>query len=367
MREPGPGATLGLLVLVAFAFIIAGCCGSTDAGILNDAAKLKVGFVYVGSPDDAGFTYAHDKGREALQNAFPDIEIETMENVADADAERVITELVEKGNRVIFSTSFGFMEPTVRVAEKYPGVIFLHCAGYMTAQNVGAYFGRMYQARYLSGLVAGMATETGKVGYVAAYPIPEVIRGINAFALGVQKANPDAVVQVVWTNIWYDPAAERRAANVLIDQGADVIAQHQDTPGPIQAARERGVWGVGYNSDMGLLAPETVLTSTVWDWGRYYIDTIQAVKDGTWTPDEYWGAMSDGVVGLAPYGPMVSEETKALVEKERARITRGGWDVFHGPLYNQAGELMFAAGEAMSDGEMLDMKWFVRGVEGRID
>lgn len=368
MRKPGLKVALGLLVLLVFAFTVTGCGGGTGAEGPDGADKLKVGFVYIGSPGDVGFTYAHDKGREALEAAFPgQLEVDTVENVSDADAERVITQLAEQGNKVIFTTSFGMMEPTIRVAEKYPDVIFLHCSGYMTADNVGTYFGRIYQARYLSGLVAGLTTETNKIGYVAAYPIPEVIRGLNAFTLGVRKANPEATVRVVWTNTWYDPATEKQTANVLIDQGADVIAQHQDTPGPIQAAEERGVWGVGYNSDMSALAPDTVLTSAVWNWGQYYIDTIQAVLDGTWAPGEYWGPMVDGVVGLAPYGPMVTDEAKALVETETERINSGAWDVFHGPLYNQAGDLVVAEGEAMTDGEMLEMEWLVQGVEGSID
>lgn len=367
MRKPGLKAVLGLLILMVFSFTVVGCGGGTEAESPDGADKLKVAFVYIGSPGDAGFTYAHDKGRQALQDAFSDIEIETVENVTDADAERVITQLAEKGNKVIFTTSFGFMDPTINVAAKYPDVVFLHCSGYKTAENVGTYFGRMYQARYLTGLIAGLATETNKIGYVAAYPIPEVIRGLNAFTLGVRKANPDATVRVVWTNTWYDPATEKQTANVLLDWGADVIAQHQDTPGPMQAAEERGALGIGYNSDMSALAPEAVMTSAVWNWGQYYIDTIQAVKDGTWTSGEYWGPMSDGIVGLAPYGPMVTDEMKELVEQEKARIISGEWDVFHGPIYNQAGELAVPEGEALTDAEMLSMEWLVQGVEGTIE
>lgn len=369
MRKPGFKVFLVLLTLVFFALTVVGCGrgGGTDSGTSPDGGeKVKVGFVYLGSPGDAGWTFAHEKGRQYLMEQIPDVVTETVENVSDADAERVLTQLAENGNKIIFATSFGFMDPTINVAAKYPDVTFLHCSGYKVDDNVGTYFGRMYQARYLSGLVAGKATETNKVGYVAAYPIPEVIRGINAFTLGVREANPDATVRVVWTSTWYDPAEEKNAANALLSAGCDVIAQHQDTPGPQQAAEEKGKLSIGYNSDMSALAPKAVMTSAVWNWGPYYVETVKAVMDGTWTSSQYWGPMSDGIVGLAPFGPMVSDEVKSLVDEKKTLILNGDWDVFTGPIKDQQGELKVQDGQVMDDVAMLDMMWFVEGVEGSI-
>jgi len=231
---------------------------------------------------------------------------------------------------------------------------------------MGTYFGRMYQPRYLSGIVAGMKTESNTIGYVAAFPIPEVIRGINAFTLGVRSVNPDAKVKVVWTSTWYDPAAEKEAAKSLLEQGADVIAQHQDTPLPMQAAEEVGKFGIGYNSDMTEFAPKAVMTSPVWNWGPYYVDTVKAVLGGTWKSEQYWGPMADGIVELGPYGPMVTDEMKAAVDAKKAEIISGSWDVFTGPIKDNSGKERVAAGELMSDQDMLSFDWFVEGVEGTI-
>ncbi len=355
-----------ITLLLAATFIIVGCGGGDAVTEHKSEENVKVGFVYIGSPGDAGWTYAHDQGRLYLEANLPYVVTETVENVSDADAEWVLTQLAERGNHVIFATSFGFMDPVINVAEKYPNVIFMHCSGYRTADNATNYFGRIYQPRYLSGIVAGMTTESNLIGYVAAYPIPEVIRGINAFTLGVRSVNPEAKVRVVWTHTWYDPAKEKDAAEALLDAGADVIAQHQDTPGPQQAAQEKGVYSIGYNSDMSTMAPQAVLTSVVWNWGPYYVRTVEAVRNGTWDNAPYWGSMADGIVDLAPFGPMVSDEIKEKVAREKERLLSGEWDVFYGPIYDQNGELKVAEGEALTDAEMLEMSWFVQGVEGTI-
>lgn len=368
-----------LAVTLLAALLLAGCGGGAkdkdkQAG-QGEAEKLKVGFVYITSAGDAGWTYAHDQGRLYLQEQLPWVDAsEYVENVPEnpSDAERVITQLAEQGNKVIFTTSFGYMNPTINVAKKYPDVTFLHCSGYETAENVGAYFGRMYQARYLSGLVAGKATESNIIGYVAAHPIPEVIRGINAFTVGVRQVNPDAKVKVIWTNSWFDPTVEKQSAEALLDAGADVIAQHMDSPAPQQAAEARGKLGVGYNSDMRQQAPGAVMTSPVWNWGPYYVETVKAIKEGTFdsTPTAatltYWGGLKEGIVGISDFGPMVPEETKQLVEQEKQRIISGEWDVFYGPLKDQNGEIKVPDGQKMSDDEMLQMNWFVEGVEGSI-
>ena len=367
---------LAFVVLLMVALLTAGCGGSKEEdktdGQSSEQEKLKVGFVYIGPVDDNGWTTAHDNARKYLEEKLDYVETSYVENVPEnpADAERVITQLVNEGNKIIFTTSFGYMDPTIKVAEKFPDVTFLHCSGYKTAPNVAAYFGRMYQARYLSGIAAGKATKDNLIGYVAAFPIPEVIRGINAFTLGVQKVNPDAKVKVVWTHTWIDAATEKDAAVALLDSGADVIAQHQDSPGPQQAAEAVGKFGVGYNSDMGKMAPKAVLTSPVWNLGPYYVEAVQAIKDGTFDTTHkygsltYWGGLADGTIGLAPFGPMVTEETKQLIEQEKQRIVSGEWDVFTGPFKDQQGEVKVPDGQKMTDDEILNMDWFVQGVDG---
>lgn len=354
-----------VVVLLTLALVVGGVAGCKPKQ--NASEKMKVAFVYVGPVGDAGWTFEHDRGRQYLAEQLPWVETSFVESVPEgADAERVLTELAEKGNKVIFATSFGYMDYVLNVAAKYPNIVFMHCSGYKTAVNAGTYFGQIEQPRYLSGIVAGKMTKTNVLGYVAAFPIPEVIRGANAFALGVQSVNPEAVVKLVWTNTWYDPAAEKEAAKSLLETGADVIAQHQDTPGPQQAAEEAGKFGIGYNSDMRAYAPNANLTSPIWNWGPYYVQTVQAVKDGTWESEQYWGAMADGIVDLGPFGTAVPEDVKQLVEQKKQDILSGALSVFAGPLYDQTGTLRVKEGEKMSDQDILNMNWFIQGVEGTI-
>jgi basic membrane protein A len=347
--------------------LLIAACGS-DSGDGADSEKLTVAFIYIGQPGDLGWTYEHDRGRLMLEDALGDqVETITVPDVPEGpDAEKAIRDVVEAGADIVFTTSFGYMDPTKTVADEYPDVIFEHCSGYTTSENMSTYFGRIYQARYLSGLVAGSMTETNVIGYVGAFPIPEVIRGINAFTLGVQAVNPDAEVRVVWTNTWYDPVLEREAAEALLDEGADIIAQHQDTTEPQKAAEERGLLSIGYDSDMAQFVGDSVLTSPMWNWGPYYISTVQAVIDGTWETGSYWGGLADEVVKLADLSPLVPEDVVAIVTDEEARILSGDWDVFCGPINDQDGNLAIAEGECMEDGAMLGMDWFVEGVLGTI-
>ncbi len=364
---------LGILLLIAMTAV--GCGGGENTATESDSAsnggeeKMKVGFIYVGPTGDAGWSWSHEEGRKYLEEQLPYVDAGYyMESVPEGpSSESYIQELVQKGCKVIFTTSFGYMDTTIKVAEKNKDVVFMHCSGFKVAENAGNYFGRMYQARYLSGIAAGKQTESNLIGYVAAHPIPEVIRGINAFTLGVRSVNPDAKVKVVWTNTWYDPVKEKDAAKALLNEGCDVIAQHQDTPGPQQAAEEKGVYGVGYNSDMSKMAPKAVLTSPVWNWGPYYVKIVEAVKNGTWESESYWGGLEDGIVGLAPYGPMVAEETKQLIEEKKQEIIDGKFDVFWGPIKDQDGNVKVADGQKLTDKEMLEMMWFVEGVEGSIN
>jgi basic membrane protein A len=364
------------LVVALSVLILIGTLITSRAGVrAQDATPagepIKVGFVYVGPVGDLGWTYAHDQGRLALEEAIPNVETAYQENVPEnpADAERVIRQFAQDGYDVIFTTSFGYMDPTINVAQDFPDTTFIHISGFKTAANVGTGFGKIEEPRFVSGQLAGLMTESNQIGYVAAFPIPEVIRGINAFTLGSREANPEATVQVVWTNTWYDPAKERAAAEALLDGGADVIAQHQDTAGPQQAAEDRGVYSVGYDADMAPLAPKAVLTSPVWNWAPYYIDIVQSVMDGTWKSEQYWGGWKDGVVDLAPIADFVPEDIRASIEDEIGRFKSGEetiYTIFTGPIADQSGALRVPEGQSMTDQELLSMDWFVEGVQGDI-
>jgi basic membrane protein A len=275
--------------------------------------------------------------------------------------------MARKGYDVIFATSFGYMDPMLKVAKKHPRTVFMHCSGFKLAKNMGNYFGRMYQARYLSGMVAGAMTQSNILGYVAAFPIPEVIRGINAFALGAQEVNPKAQVRVVWTKTWYDPATEKEAAKSLLDVGADVIAQHQDSPGPQEAAQERGVYSVGYNSDMSAFAPKAHLTAPIWNWGPLYQQIVEQARQGTWKSEAIWYGMKEGIVDLAPFGDMVPESVRKKVTARKSEILSGTAQLFAGPVKDQTGKVQVPAGRSATDEELLNMKYFVQGVIGTLE
>ena len=346
------------VVVLLFAFVLAVAISPVTA------KDLKVGFVYVSPIGDAGWSFAHDKGRQEV-DAMPGVTTSYVEAVPEGpDSERVILNMARKGYDIIFATSYGYMDPMLKVAKQFPETTFMHCSGFKLAPNMGNYFGRMYQARYLSGMVAGAITKSNTLGYVAAFPIPEVIRGINAFALGAQAVNPQARVRVVWTKTWYDPATEKEAAKSLLDVGADVIAQHQDSPSPQEAAQERGVYSVGYNSDMSSFAPKAHLTAPVWNWGPLYTETVKAVSKGTWEAQALWPGMEKGIVDLAPFGPMVPQDVRDMVTKKKTQLVSGTETVFVGPIRDQKGELRIPAGKSATDKELLGMTWFVQGVIG---
>jgi basic membrane protein A len=337
------------------------------------ADKLKVGFVYVGPINDDGWTASHEEGRQAMMKALGDkVESSYVENVPEnaADAERVIRDFAQKGYKLIFTTSFGFMDPTVTVAADFPDTTFVHISGFKTAENLGTGMGKIEEPRYVSGLIAGKMTKTNKLGYVAAFSTPEVVRGINAFTLGVRKANPAATVKVVWTNTWLDPQIERTAAESLLDAGIDVTAQHQDSPATLEADEARGAYGVGYDSpNMSAKAPKATLTSPIFIWGPFYIQTATDVLNGTWKTSQWWGSWKDGAVDLAPIGDMVPEDVKtmALAEADKFKAgTESIYTIFTGPLKDNTGADKVAAGVALTDDELLNIQWFVEGVDGTI-
>jgi basic membrane protein A len=347
-----------LIVLLAVGILL-------GVGVGGAAAKdLKVGFIYVSPIGDAGWSYAHDQGRLAVEG-MGGVSTSYVESVPEGpDSERVMLNMARKGYDIVFATSFGYMDPMLKVAKKFPNTVFMHCSGYKASKNMGNYFGRMYQARYLTGLVAGAMTKKDVIGYVAAFPIPEVIRGINAFTLGAQAVNPQVEVRVVWTKTWYDPATEKEAAKSLLDVGADVIAQHQDSPGPQEAAQERGVYSVGYNSDMSAFAPKAHLTAPVWSWGPFYKATVDSVRKGTWKSASAWPGLADGIVDIAPFGPMVPDSVQQSVMEKKKALAGGYLKVFTGPIRDQSGALKIASSVSASDKEMLGMNWFVQGVIG---
>jgi simple sugar transport system substrate-binding protein len=329
---------------------------------------LKVGFVYVGPIGDHGWTYRHDVGRVAVEEEFGDkVETTYVESVPEgADAERVIRKLASDGHDLIFTTSFGYMNPTLKVAKAFPNVKFEHATGYKRADNLATYSARFYEGRAVIGTMAGMITKTNVVGYIASFPIPEVIRGINAFTIAMRRVNPDAEVKVVWVNTWYDPGKEADAAKTLIDQGADIITQHTDSPAPLQAAQERGVVGFGQASDVSAFAPDAQLTSIIDDWNPYYIERTKAALEGTWESQDTWHGIDSGMVGFAPYGAMVPDDVKAAADDIKEGIIDGSIHAFQGPIKNQAGEEVLAEGEVFDDGVLLGMDFYVEGVQGTI-
>jgi basic membrane protein A len=364
------------IMAIAFALLAAACSSSDDATDTTAAAAtettaasgsdgaasgevLKVAFVHVGPVADKGWSWSHDQGAQALKASMGDsVEITTLENIAEgSDAQRVFEDLAANGNTLIFGTSFGYMDPMLAAGENFPDTVFMHATGYKTSDNMGNYFGAAEEARYLSGMAAGAATETNLIGYVAAFPIPEVLRGINAFTLGAREVNPDAQVQVVWTSTWFDPPKEGTAAESLLDAGADVIAMHQDSAAPGQAAEAAGAGWVGYHSDMTEFAPTAWLTAAIWDWAPFYVETAQQVVDGTWEPGFVYGNMADGMVALAPFGDSVEQATRDLILVREAEIKDGSFAVFSDPIVNQDGE-------SQPLGDIFEMDFFVEGVIG---
>jgi len=329
---------------------------------------LKIGFVYVGPTGDAGWTYAHDEARKFVESELGNkVSTSYVESVAEgADSERVIQQLAKKGHDLIFTTSFGYMNPTLKVAKRFPKVKFEHASGYKRGKNTGTYFTRAYQGRYLTGLIAGKMTKSDTIGYVASFPIPEVIRGINAFTKGAQEVNPNVKVKVVWASTWYDPAKEREAAETLILQGADVLTQHTDSAAVIQAAESKGVYAIGYHSDMSVYGAKAHLTSTVHNWGPLYLAKAKSVMEGSWKSEDLWPGIAEGTTDLAPLNDAIPADVKQLVMEKKQALKEGKIRVFDGPVLNQTGDAVVPAGSTMEDGKLLGFDWYVKGVEGKL-
>src|SRR5450631_1455723 len=331
------------------------------------ADKLKVGFIYLGPVGDLGWTYQHELARQALVKEFGDkIETTYLENVSEGpDAERSIEQLVRAGNKLIFTTSFGYMDPTLKVAKKYPDVHFEHATGFKTDKNMGTYSGRFYEGRYIQGVIAGKMSKSGVLGYIASFPIPEVISGINATILGAQTTNPNIKLKVIWVNTWFDPGKEADAAKALADQGADVIMQHTDSPAAMQVAAQRGILAFGQDSDMIKFGPKTQLTSIIDNWGPYYTKQAKAALDGKWKAEDTWDGLKEKMVVMAPYTNMPAD-VKALAEKTEAAIIAGTLHPFKCPVIGQDGKPVDCKGANLEPGQILGMNFYVKGVDDKI-
>ena len=334
-------------------------------------APLKVAFVYVSPIGEAGWTFQHEQGRLAMQQALGNrVTTRVVEGVAEgADSERVMRDLAAQGHQLIFATSFGYLEPALRVAAEFPGVKFEHAGGYKTAPNLNTYNARYYETRFLAGVLAGKTSRSGVAGYVAGFPVPEVVQGINAFTLGMRQVNPQAQVKVLWLNTWFDPAREREAAQTLVNQGADVLTNHSGSTAVAQTAEEnfksKGVRLIAYQSDMSRFAPNAQLTAITHQWGGHYTRVVQAVLNGTWKPQPVWGSMRDGFVALTPFAASVPRDVAALVDAQRASLLAGRLKPFSAPLVDTDGTLRLATG-SLDDAAIASMNWFVQGVSGSV-
>ena len=330
--------------------------------------KTKVGFIYVGPIGDGGYTYQHDQGRLAVEKHFGDkVETVYQESVPEgADAERAITQMALNGADLIFTTSFGFMDPTVAVAKKFPNVKFEHATGFKRADNLATYSARFYEGRTVMGTIAGRMTKTNKIGYIGAYPIPEVIRGINATYLAAKKVNPDVEFNIIWAYTWFDPAKEADAAKALLEQGADVILQHTDSTAPSAAAEKAGnVITFGQASDMAEYKPRPRVSSIIDNWAPYYIERVQKVMDGTWESGDYWGGIGSGMVEIGEITGLPEDVTKEA-EAIRDQIASGALHPFTGPINKQDGTPWLAEGETASDADLLSMNFYVEGIKGEV-
>ena len=330
------------------------------------AEKTKVGFIYVGPVSDHGWTYQHDQGRLAVEAAMgDDVETTFVESVPEGqDSERVIRRLAISNHKMIFTTSFGYMNPTNKVAAQFKDVKFEHATGYKRSDNVSTYNARFYEGRYIIGRIAGAMSKSGVVGYVASFPIPEVVRGINAFTLGLRSVNPQATVKVVWVNTWFDSGKEADAAKAMIDQGADIITQHTTSPAPLQVAEERGVYAFGQASDMKAYAPKAQLTAIINDWAPYYVARVKAVIDGSWAEQDTWGGLAAGMVKMAPYNKdVMPAAVVADAMATEAAIIDGSLHPFAGPITDQSGKEVVADGVVIDNKTLHGMNWYVEGID----
>lgn len=339
-----------------------------SASLVQADEPFKVGFVYVGPIGDHGWSYEHNRGREELQAFFGDkVKTSFVENVPEgADAQRVITQLAKAGNDLIFTTSFGFMNPTLKVSKRFKKTIFEHATGYKRAKNMGTYTLRTYEGRYVAGVAAGMLSKTNTIGYIASFPIPEVFRDINAVYMGAKTVNPDIDIKVVWVNTWYDPGKETDAANALIDQGVDIMMQHTDSPAPLIAAQKRGIKGIGQASDMSHFAPDAHVFSIRDNWFPYYLKTTQAVMNGTYQPQDFWGGFKDDMLNISSVNTNLPANVKMKIDETYNAIRSGALKPFTGPIKDNSGKLVVEANHTLTDKELSQVNWYVEGIKAKM-
>lgn len=357
------------------ATLVAACCFSfavqaqtSTPTPVKTAEPIKAGFVYVSPITEAGWTRQHDEGRKAVERALGDrVQTTFVADVAEgADAERVIRDLAQQGHHIIFTPSFGYMEPTLRVAKDFPNVKFESVTGFKTAPNVAASNARYYEGRYLAGIAAGRMSQTNVAGYVAGFPIPEVLQGINAFTLGMRSVNPQASVKVVWLNAWFDPPKEREAAMALFNQDVDVIAFHTGSTAVMAAAQERGKMAVAYHSDMRKIGPDAQIIAVTHQWGDYYTARVKAALAGQWQSGSVWGGVKDGMIRVGDFGPKVPQAVQDAILAKQQEVGSGKLLPFTGPITDNEGQLILPAGQTLSDAQILNMNYLVQGVQGRI-
>jgi len=359
-----PGRRVAALAaLTVFGVVALVLAGGTSAR--SNAEPIKAAWIYVGPHNDAGWSQAHDMGRLYVQKQLgANVKTTFKENIANGpQLEQTVASLVNDGNKIIFGTSFGFFSK--KLAAKYPDVLFEQATGTDLAKNMAEYFGAGEDSIYLSGMAAGAASKNGKIGYIVPFAIPEVIRHANAFALGAQAVRPDATVKLIWTNSWFDPAKEKKAAESLVASGVDVLGQNVDSPAAGQYAKSKGIPWVGYDANASKFAGSSWLTAAVYNWGPYYLSRVKAAMNGTWKPAFYYGSIKDGFTNIAPYGPNVSAKTKAMIASKKAAIVAGKFSVFAGPLYDQSGKLKVPKGTTLKVlPDLYAMNWLVKGVIG---
>ena len=357
-----------VIVIGVAAAAVAAVAVASSVPVARGADKLKVGFIYLGPVGDFGWTYQHEVGRQGLVKDMGDkIETTFLENVSEGpDSERAIEQLARSGHKLIFTTSFGYMDPTLKVAKKYPKVNFEHATGYKRDKNMSTYSGRFYEGRYIQGQIAAKMSKSGVLGYIGSFPIPEVVSGINATMLGAQSINPNIKVKIIWVNTWFDPGKEADAAKALLDQGADVIMQHTDSPAAMQAAAARNAFAFGQDSDMIKFGPKSQLTAIIDNWAPYYDDRVKLELAGKWTSTDTWGGLKSKLVVMAPYTNM-PDDVKAMAQKTEAAIVAGTLHPFACPVIAQDGKTVECKnGKNLEDGQILGMNFYVKGVDDKI-
>ncbi|MEB0140566.1 MULTISPECIES: BMP family ABC transporter substrate-binding protein [unclassified Undibacterium] len=371
-----------LVAALSLALLSLAACGKKEEAKPDSAAPaaaastatatvepLKVGFIYVGPVGDAGWTYAHDAARKLVEAKFGDkVKTTFVENVPEsaADAERVIRDLATQGNKVIFGTTFGYMEAMLKVAKDFPDVKFEHATGYKTAANLAQYDVRTYEGAYLAGVAAGKLSKSGKLGIVASVPIPEVLRNINSFELGARSVNPKATTKVVWVNKWFDPGKEREAAITLVGQGVDVLMQNTDSAAVVQTAEEKGVMAFGWDSDMSKFGPKAHVAASTIDWSGYYISRIDAAMAGTWKSESTWWGLKENMIDLKAFNGSLSEEVKKLIADKRQGVIDGTAPIWKGPIKDNTGKEVLGKDVVADDKFLHEIKFYVEGVEGKV-